>query len=487
MAIQCLRRIYKVLLSFSLLFLSRSLSAQNNVWSLKDCINQALQKNIALNQFALSNEVNRVNYEQAKANLYPNLNLGDVHTFNFGTGANRQGDQNRSASGVPANVSYNNLSLNSNVTVYNGLRLNNLIKEYKMTYDAGALDVEKNKNDLLLNVVAAYMQVLFQYDAVEIGRSQVYADTQHVSYTEKYVRVGNMPESNLLQVKAQLATDKALVVAEETQLSLAKLALMQLMEIPYAVDFEVKRPDIKEISPDVTLSSSDIYNIAAGILPDVKSAVLKTHASETALKVSRSEILPRLSVGGSLGSSWYSYNSLTSYNTTTTVQQIGYLQDDPSAVVIGPVSATTASTATYPFLRQFKDNFLPALSVSVAVPIYNNLLYRSDIRRSQISIDIARLNEGAVKNQLRKNIEIAYTDQLAASKNYVATKEQMLSEERAYNDLEKRYKVGMANLIDLLVEKANYTKAEFAHLQAKYVYLFRTKIISFYTGNLLTE
>src|ERR1019366_8571403 len=248
------KRIVNLLLAILLLVLSQSLFAQQKVWTLKECIDQALQKNIALNQNIQNNEIYGINYKQSKANLYPNLNLADVHSLDYGRSINPVTNQYSNQ-----NASTNNLGLTSTITLYNGLKNINLVKENRLNYEAGNLDIEKMKNDLMLNVVAAYMQVLFEYDAVNIAQTQIDVTTEHLNYTEKYVKAGSLPESNLLQMQAQLASDNAAKVSVENQLQLAKLILMQLMEIPIVDSFEFERPDLQEIVPDVAMTAGEIY------------------------------------------------------------------------------------------------------------------------------------------------------------------------------------------------------------------------------------
>ncbi len=296
-----------------------------------------------------------------------------------------------------------------------------------------------------------------------------------------------MPESTLLQIRAQLATDKATEVEAENELQLAKVTLMQYMEMPVNKDFDIEQPEKTDISMDIAATADDIYAKALDFLPEVKSASVKTTAAEIGLKIAKSEVLPKLVLGGSLTTSWSSANSLYSYQTTSKTSQIGYLASNPSEIVDGPVYSTSATSARYPFFRQLGDNFGEGLSLNLSVPIFNNLQFKSDIARSKVTIKAARLNENLVKNQLRKNIEIAYTDQLAASKNYMATGQQLVSEERSYRETSVKFKAGLITATDLFVEKNNFTKATLAHLQAKYQFMFKTKVVAFYSGNSITQ
>lgn len=457
------------------------LFAQPEAWTLDACITHALHENVALNQSAINNEINAINYQQAKAGIFPNLNVSDAHTLNNGRYLNAVTDQY-----TTENASSNSFNITGTVTLYNGSKTLNLIKENKLNCTAGNLDLEKAENDLMLNVTAAYMQVLYEYEAVDIAAAIIDADTEHVNYTKKYVDAGSLPLSNLLQIQAQLQTDIASKVNSENQLLLARVTLMQLMELPLNDSFEIERPQLKEIESCPISSSQQLYNTAASFLPEVQSALIKTQSSEMALKVSRSEIIPKLTLSGNITTAYSSTNQLLSYSGTSQMETIGYLQNNPSEPVIGPVTTTATNSAYYPVAKQFNDNLGKSISLNLVIPIFNNLAYKSDIKRAEASVRIARLNETAVKNQLRKNVEQAYADLQVASKNYIATKEQLLSETRSYHDMEIKFRAGTINATDFFVEKSNYNKALFSHLSAKYDYLFKNKVVNFYTGIPLT-
>ena len=468
----------KLLCTLLILMWHNMLQAQNKPWTLKDCISRALRENVLLNQDIANNELNKINYDQARANQLPNLSFTDQHSFNFGHSTGTTGNQYSTAN-IPG--------INSSVTLYNGQKNTNLVKENKLYYEAGNLYIEKLKNDLTLNVIAAYTQVLYTNEAVNIAQAQIDATNEHLNYTERYVKAGSLPESSLLQMRAQLATDKAAKTEAENQLQLAKVALMQLMELPITPDFDIVRPDEKELFADANMTSGEIYHVAEGFLPEVKSAAIKTKAAETGLMISKAGLYPKLTLSGNIGSSYSSANSLISYQTITSTGHIGYLADNPGAIVDGPLSKTITNTANYPFFRQLNDNLGEGISVNLTVPIFNNKIYRNEIRRSDIAIRVAKLNERLVKNQLRKTIEAAYTDQQAASKNYVATKEQLASEELSYHNITVKFKAGVINTTDYFVERSIYNKAQIAQLQAKYQYQYKTRILNFYLNNPITD
>lgn len=470
-----------ILLTFFLLLAVRA-SSQSKRWTLAECIDHALAGNIVLKTDVANNEINKVNYLQAKAERLPNLNLTDAHSFDYSRNFNTSTGKYEHR-----DIWANNLALTSSITLFNGFRNTNLIKENRMMLDAGLLNIGKQQNALMLDVIAAFLQVLYEYDAVAISNAQVEVTKEHLSYTEKHVKAGNMPESTLFQLRAQLAADEATVVETENQLRLAKVTLMQLMELPVTSDFELTRPGQDEMIPGALSSADDIYSTALAILPEVKESRLRTSAAAQQLTVSQADLFPKLTLSGSLGTSYSSLNSLYSYTSATSAEHIGYLASDPTEIVDAHVTTVSTSTARYPFLRQMADNLSPGISLNLSVPLFNNRLYKSNVERSRISLKAASLNETLVSNQLRKAVEIAYTEQVAAGRNYIAAKKQKESEERSYHDMEIRFRAGTANATDLYVEKGLYTKASLSLIQARYQYMFKSKVIDFYLGNLTTQ
>ncbi len=458
------------------------IQAQSKVWSLKECISTALEKNIGLNQSKLGNEITHITWDQSKYNLYPNLNLSDAHNISFGRALDPV-----SYEYTNQNVSSNVPSLNSTVTLYSGMKNLDLIKENKLNYDAGSLDIEKQQNDLTLNVLAAYMQVLLDEEAVNITKEQMALTAQQVDRTEKYVKVGKYPELNLFQVNSQLAADKSAEVDAENTLQIAKVTLMQLLELPLMPDFEIEKPAVETLLSEApALSTEDIYKTSLDILPQVKSAALRTQASDWDLKVSKAALMPTLSLTGSLRTN---YSNLRSQETDQLVYQrenIGYLLGNPLQPVVGMVPTDLVNISSYPGWKQLNDNFGEVLSFSLTIPIFNNFQVKSAIAKSKINIANAKLNEEAVKVTIRKSVEQAYTDEVGAAKKLVSAGEQERSEERTYGDMEKKFNAGMATTTDYLVEKNNYNKAQLSNVSAKFDYIYKTKVVDFYLGKPVT-
>jgi len=412
-------------------------------WTLKACIDTAFKQNISLNQQQLGSQIEKINLTQSRAARLPNLNMSDVYSLNAGS------IQDPSTSIYSRqNISANDFGINSSVTIFNGGLLLNTIKQNRLLYEAGMLDVEKTKNDILLNVVAGYMQVLMDYEAISVAQAQVDASKVQVRQIQQFVDFGKLAELSLLQIQSQLSSDKLLKVNADNQLLLDKLTLLQLMVVPVRNDFDIPRMELKELFPETPMVPNEINKISESFLPQIKSASQKTNAALFSLRMAKSGILPKLSLGGAV---------MTGYTGTNTEQ----------------------------FGNQFKNNFSQQVSLTLAIPIFNNLMVRSMVAIAKINVQNAEWNEKQTRNDVRKSIEMFYTNQVMAGRKLLATQEQMELEKRTYSDMEKKFNVGAMGVTDFLIEKNNYNKAEMLLIQAKYDYVLKAKMVEFYLGKSL--
>ncbi len=449
----------------------------NGIWSLQQCIDRAFKENITLNQSLLGSDINRLTLAQSKANRLPNLNAGDTHINNWGRSLNPLDYQY-----INQSISYDIPTLTSNVTLYNGSLITNTIKQNKLNYDAGNLDVEAEKNAIELTVLADYMQVLLSYEQLDNTKAQVQVSLTQVNETQKFVDAGKYPESNLLQIKSQLAADKLSEVNAENQLQLAKVALEQIMLLPVTDGFEVVKPDVSDIIQPGIQATANVYKVAESFLPQIKSAALKTQSAMFGIKIARSQEIPNLVLGGTLktGYSPDSYNTAT--QTTYTEQPIGFLQSNNSDLVLGEVPNTIVDRQNYSFYNQLKNNFTQQVSLTLTVSIFNNKLAKTAIEKAKVNTEIAQLNEEGTKVSVRQSVEQAVTDEKAAEKQYIASKEAYASEELTFHNMEIQFKAGKSDATDFLVEKNNDEKALANLVLAKYNYIFKIKIVDFYLG-----
>lgn len=459
------------------LFPVTNIFAQKKAWTLKECIDTGIQRNIGVKQGEVSNSINEINLKQAKENLYPSLNITDAPGYNFGK------TQLATGAFVPLNTSSNAFALTGNFTLYSGMQLQNNIRENNFTYQAGIQNVETIKNNLSLNILTAYMQVLTDYEGVEIAQAQLKSDSTQVEQTKIYVMAGKYPELNLLQIESQLANDKLTKVNALNILTLAKVNLMQQMNLPVDYSFDVVCPAAIDSLLMVTAAASGaIFNTAEGFLPQIKNAELTTKATMAGMEVEKALYYPKLSLSGSIRSSATSIEYTENYIPST----VGYVDGLPAYPVEGYLAEEGYTNSTSNLWNQFNDNFNQFIGLNITIPIFNNFIARNSVNIARLNVQNAQLNEEQVKITLRQTIEQAYTNLLAAAEQYAASSEALRTEKETFFNMEKKYQVGLETATDYLVEESNYTKAQQNVAQAKYNYLFQVKLVDFYLDKPIT-
>jgi len=438
-------------------FFMPDLKAQK-LWTLEDCINYAFDNNIQIKQSELSVEAANNDYLQRKLNLIPSLNASTSYNFGWGRSIDmatyRYTDNN-------TQQSY--LNLNSDVTLFNGLQQLNSIRQKEFDYLAQKYNYEKIRNDISLNIASAYLLILFNIELVNNAERQVDITKQQIDRTKKQVDAGTVARGSLLDIEAQGANEEATLVTNKNRLMLAYLDLMQLLDLEATEEFDIEKPEL-----EVSLSATDvvppemIYSKALAIMPEIKSAEYELNSAEKSLSISKGARWPTLSMNGGYGTN-YSDQIRKSYNPS----EPGYNE-------------------TKPFGDQWLDNRNITLGFRLSIPIFNGFQASTRVKQSRISYENANLSLELEKNRLRKNIEQAYADALAAYQTFLARKKSVEALKESFTYSQEKFDVGMVNATDYNVSKIQLSKAESDLASSKYDYIFKTRILDFYLGKPIT-
>ena len=440
----------------------------------------ALYRNISINKGILNSNINAINLHQSKSAIIPNLNFGDNQAYNSGFSLDPYTNQY-----TTQNINTNTANLSSTVTLFNGYLLINTIKQYQLLYNAGEYDILKARNDIVLGVLAGYMQILMDYEAIDAAQAQILSTQTQVAETQKFVTFGKVAPLNLLQIESQLAADKLLKVTAENQLRLDKLSLLQLMEIPVREDFNVQLQQFLTINPADPLQTSEITAVAIAFLPEIQSAALRKEAAMYSLKMARSGYYPKLTFNAALKTGYSSNRTNSMYDTSYLLSTIGYVKGDQTQPVTAMLPMVYNNRQVADLSDQLKNNFSQSLGLTLSVPIFNNRSVKSAVDIASANIQSARLNEQQVRNDVRKSIETVYTNQIAAGKKLTAIEEQMDMETRTYSDMKKKYGFGASSITDFLIEVNNFNKVFMQLIQAKYDYILKTCLL--YTSDAADE
>lgn len=440
-------------LFFGILLLLGATSANaQNIWDLQKCIDYAIENNIQIKQQNLGAQYGEAQVRQAKSDQLPNLNGSIGNNYNFGRSLTYENTyENRNSVQL-------NGSLSTNLTLYNGSVLRNTVKQYELDLQATILDLQKAKDDIMLAVAAGYLEILFAEELVLVTESQIEVTKQQLNRTQQLVDAGSLARGSLLEIEAQAAGEELQLVNDENRVQLAYLTLFQLLELPIAESFKIEKPRLPEIQANASmLNSIDVFNTAIIVRPEINAAQLRVQSAIRQLDIAKGYRYPSLSVGAN----YYNYYSNNNK-----------MYDEETREELGVIS----------FGDQLNSNRQSSVGLTLNIPIFNRNQVKIGITNASLQISDYEYRLQTARNVLRKDIEQAYTNALASFNRHRSTEKAVSSMEEAFRYTEEKFNVGMLNSVDYNLSKNRLTIAKSDLLQAKYEYIFRTKIMDFYNG-----
>ncbi len=422
---------------------NKSAVEPNKLWSLEDCINYALKNNITIKQSYLTVKSSKADLLQSKLNFLPSFNASTNQSNTWGRAINHYTNQYTTQK---SNQYY--ASVNGNITLFSGFQNVNKLRLEEFNYLASKYSSDEIKDNISLNIAAAYLQILYNIETVNNAKRQLESTQDQINLTRKEVEVGKVARGNLLDIEAQGASDKVNLVKAQNQLMLARLDLMQLLDLKSSTPFDIQKPTFNITHKPNLLPIIIIYNTAVGIMPQIKNAEYNVKVAGASLAMTRGQRSPSLSFYSS-----YSNQYLPQLNT--------------------------------PLGQQIRQNYSYGLGFSLSIPILNHFQVSTAITKSKISLQQAKLTLENQKNTLRKNIETAYTDALASYQTYEASLKSVESLKESFKYAKEKFNVGLMSSTDYTLAKNNYFNAESTLTSAKYDYIFKTKILDFYLGRSL--
>lgn len=436
-----------LMIVFLMLLPGIGVKAQSKSWTLEECINYALAQNIQVKKADLSNIRNEVYSRQAQASRLPSLNASVRENLNWYKGF----DSSTGVYGSSSGSNSTNYSINSSVSLFNGMKLANKIKQAEIDLLSGSYYSESVKESVGLNIMNAFLQVLFAQENVINAEKQIEATTEQLALAKERLDLSVISMSDYLQIKSELASEKSTLANAQSQYVMYKVSLMQLMELAVDNDFNISSPNLDSLlmqaaEPD----AQEIYNLALGMKPQIKNAELNKASAMMDVKIARADALPSLALDAGLSSGYSSLLKTDSYT------------------------------------DQLRNKVNPSVGLSLAIPIFQKKQVRTNIAVAKIAISDAELDEMNTKNQLRKEIEQACVNVISAQSEFDANMEQAQARAESYEVSTEKFKLGLINSVDYLFEKTSLITSDSNLLHAKYNLIFSYKALDFYKGISLT-
>jgi len=421
--------------------------AQNKTWKLEECINYALDKNIQVKKSNLTSDQDQLNSSQAKSNRLPSVNASVSENFNWYKGFDSQTGQYGSSNGSNST----NLGINTNISLYNGDKLNTRIKQAELNFESSKYYSESVKESVGLNILNAYLQVLYSYENVKNAEKQIESTTEQLALAKERLDLGVISSSDYLQIKSELASEKSTLATAQSQLAIDNVTLEQLMELPVDPNFAISSPNLESLLVEfVQPNAQEIYNLALGIKPEIKNIELTKESTALNVKIAKADYMPSISANAGLSTGYSSLNTGSDFNT------------------------------------QLSDKVNPSVGLTLSIPIFQKKQVKTNVGIANIAVTNAELDVVNTKNQLRKEIEQACVNVVSAKSQYTASLEQNQSSQESYDVTNEKFKVGLLNSVDFLVQKTSLITSESKLLQSKFNLIFSYKVLDFYKGVPLT-
>jgi outer membrane protein len=451
-------------------------------WNLQRCLDYALQHNLQVKQSELSVEQSRISRDESYASFFPSVNGQASSNVYFG----RFVDPYTNLF-TTSEVRSTNLGLNASMALFQGLQLQNQLSQSRLNYMASRFELEKVRNDISLNVVAAYLQVLYNQDVYDVLAGRVQATVDQRNRMKRMYELGTVSKGNYLELDAQVASDSASLVAGKAQVDQSVLSLAQLLELDSLSDFRIDRPSVDLVPELPSLLDADaVYGAALKTQPEIKGSEFRRLASEKGLSVARGARYPRLFIAGNLNTNYSSSNQnvTVDFPGTFTSTPTGFTSSGDTVFTISP--DVIRRFEKVPLMDQFENNRGSGVAVSLQIPLFNNWNVRSNVARTKVAFEQSRLNEEIVRNNLYKSVQQAVLDAVSARRKFEAGTRSAESLREAAQFSRQRFELGLINSYEYAISVNNLARGEADRLQAKYDYLFRLKLLDFYQGKPLT-
>lgn len=453
-----------------------TLTAQK-AWTLQDCIDHAFKNNIQIKQYMLGVENAEASLLQSKINLLPNLNGYVSHGWNWGQAIDRFTNQF-----ATERVRSNNFYGSSSFTVFNGFQKINTVRQNQLNATASRFDADSYMDDVALSIATAYLQILFAQELLENTLNQSNITRQQVERMQKLVAAGTLARGDLLTIEAQASAEELQVVEARNNLDLTYLNLAQMLDLPSARDFIIVRPEIELYETQtMTMSPEQIFTTAVGKRPNIKSTELKVESAVKGLAIARGGQSPSVSMNASWGTGFSGAQKvgLDDFKVPT---EFGYVWINQAKVPVYTEFTQYARYEIKPFNEQFSDNNNRTIDFRMSIPIFNGWYVRSSIEKAKLAIQNATYEHETAKLQLSKTIQQAWADASASLKKYAASEKKVEATEESFKYAEQRFNLGMLTSLDYNNAKNELQRAQSELLQAKYDYVFKTKVLDFYMG-----
>ncbi len=450
-------------------------SAQDSM-TLKEAVEIGIKNNIDVLQADLQMQKAGVDLKQSKEYMLPDLNASANYGKNFGRSIDPFTN-----SYIDQKVNYANYSAASNLLLFNGFYLQNQVKANKLGYEASKMELQQAKDNLTINIILAYLQVLSAEEMLKQSQNQVLVTEKQVERLGILNQSGAILPADFFDMKGQLATDQVAIADNKNNLATAKLNLVQLLNIPYNQNLELEKIPAENFNTDYSGTPGEIYQTALQQFAQVQATKLRTQSAEKNIRSIKGELFPTLSLGGSLNTNYSSVATRDYFVNTTESQSSNYVKIDNSQYPVF-VKQDNYASRKISFGDQLSNNLFSAVNLGLTIPLFNASHIRNQVKLAKLNLKNDEYIEQNTKTQLQQAIERAFVNLTSASDKYKLLLEQENAFEESFKSAEVRFNAGAITSVDYLIAKNNLNRAQNNLITSKYDFVLREKVLDYYAG-----
>lgn len=414
-------------------------------WTLKECINYALENNISLQKTQIKKASANEDYLQSKAALLPSLSASSNQNVSYTpwvtSGISGEGFTKSSVDKVYYNGSY---SVMGNYVIWNGNKNRNQVKLNKLTYEAAALDSATQAQNLQEQIATLYIQICYSTEAIKVNQESYKSSLENENRGKEFVKNGKMSQADLAQLTAQRAQDEYNIVAAESNVKNYKRQLKELLQITNDEAFDIVIPSTTDSQALASIPAlNSVYASALDNRPEIKSYQNMIDQSNLNIDIAKAGKMPTISANAGVSTSSTSMNK-TGWGT------------------------------------QIKQNFNLGGGVSISIPIYDNRATKTAINKANLQKQSSMLDLKNEQTKLYSTIENYWLQANTNQSQFKAAKVSTESAKTSFELLNEQFKLGLKNIVELRTGKDNLLKAQQNELQAKYLTILNLGMLNFY-------
>lgn len=409
-------------------------------WNLEQCVAYAIENNLTVKSRKLNIMEGEQQITEAKDRFLPSVSASAGESFSFGRGL--QADNTY----ADRNTSNFQWGVSLQLPLFQGLSEYRQISVAKSALQQALYEHEAAKDDITLNVVSQYLQVLYAKEVCESAKSQLAYTTYEVERQKALVDAGKVPEADLLDAQAQQAQDKLQVVTSENDINVSLVELANLLQLGSAENFDIA--PLTEGEPIIPTADA-VFDSALLHNNSVLAANQSIMTAERNISLAKSGYIPRLSFGASIGSSYYTVG--------------GYVSDS--------------------FSEQMRHNYSTYIGLNLSIPIFDAFSTRNSVRRAKLQKISAELQYDQTATELYRKIQLAYYQAKGARDKYFTSLETLEKTRQSFESTQEKYNLGRSTPAEFEQAKNNLFRTEISSIQSHYEYLLRYRILMFYKSN----